>query len=1514
MRKYIILALVLVVAAVGAAAFFLIPGKSEVAQMQAQTAMQAAPLPAAAPAAPALDPSVDVEAEYNAGRRSFPIVSGLADKRVAEGNRPGAIAVLEEYVTANPTDVMGRKKLAEQYQAAGDNAKYNEQLEAIATAAPTEENLRVLSDIYNADKNYPKQEEVLKKILEVTQGNKEQVYVDLATIQVVNGKQDDALKTIADLKAKFPSYENYAVVRIETNIRAEKGEIDQAFSIAQAWVNRPIPEVNNAQPVAPQVTPPSGEIASPANPANQRAKELADLANILHYSGHADKAVELIEPHISLLEQSTELVVAYVNANITLGRDDHAYEILAKIEAAGRMTPELYHPYLQLAIKREDVAKSEQIANTLQPEQFNEEQALNIIELARSTGAKSTLDILLNRFGEPQIVQGKPVLDAVIAILENQKTQDQKVEVALNTELSSVQRLRLAEACVRSNKKQCFDTIVTRFPPVENQTASQIAEYAQLFIIADRPKEVIEPVGVRASVPGAHPDVVFAHIKLAAASGREDITKPWLEANAASAPIQKLHELFYTASDHKQPKVASDIAERLYARDPSPMNREIMIAAFVNAGENEKALPLLREQLAQDGSNDGLYVATLSKVARKDAAARKELADYAQASLQSGRGDERQQINYAYVLLNNGRRDVALPFIANNAKTKGGEWAKMQAQLTRKGGTGVARKQTPAELVAIGNSPNASAATKRQAAFNLLNSGHKPEATKIFEQLAANKGPDSQEVKDLMYLWGGKLDAQQLAWLQQRAATASPYDKQRWGDLINAQADDMAVMRYVSATPDALYNESLRKRYFRVLASTGNRANYDDAMRGWVAQTTDVPALTDYADAAQAHGYSNAAANAYARVLSLQPNNARALSAMSADAFAKGKYSAAEQYVDASLAAPSNDDPAQTHFYKAELLKRQGNQAAAQQEYAQVVQYSAGATASDALSRLYTAQFNLGQHAEAKQGFEQLLARNPDNKGVLADYMSALIEYKYFDDATRIANQYDKTSPYYGRTSAVTGQSSDVSSIERLSNGREMKISFAQPIEDKAPINLKSVKQMGWVENASLGYDSMTISAKPGYVVRYVPTANEQFAVVPSGQQVAYAPQAEQQRQEDLRLQLLYARIEQETGQTERAQQRLAALRQYYPQDPQLISYNASIEAAQGNTEEAIAQYQVAHQLSPENEDYDRIVRDLQNGGGGSYGGARTIAQYLKLDHEYRNYGANHEQITTLSGVARVGDRNEMGFNLMNDRVNPKGFQDPDTGLVTRDSENFQAGEIFVGHYLDNGDRLQGSLFANEDTAGAGAYYAFNNALGRTQVYGEYSKPYWDFPEAVYGKATRDRIGLTHFGLINPTLSYGIETSVNNYNVKEQDQAAQTGLFRLSLEQSLQQKTATQPGFAISYGFDGEYLFDETSTRLIDGAAPATYHPFPFKSRENHQIAGIYRDDWTDTTHVMLLGGYLFDRLGENGPVVQGTIDQDLTDRLQIGARARYGLASSANGTTSEDDAVNIGADILYKF
>jgi hypothetical protein len=167
-----------------------------------------------------------------------------------------------------------------------------------------------------------------------------------------------------------------------------------------------------------------------------------------------------------------------------------------------------------------------------------------------------------------------------------------------------------------------------------------------------------------------------------------------------------------------------------------------------------------------------------------------------------------------------------------------------------------------------------------------------------------------------------------------------------------------------------------------------------------------------------------------------------------------------------------------------------------------------------------------------------------------------------------------------------------------------------------------------------------------------------------------------------------------------------------------------------------------------------------------------------------------------------------------------------------------------------------------------------------------------------------------HYASLNPTLSFGLETSLNRYNTRMDDDVAKSGLVRMSLVQRLQEQTADQSYLALGYGFDGEYMMGDRTTRNDSFGNP--YFLLPIVSREVHFLSGIYRDDWTPTTHAQLVAGYAFDRLGESGPQAEARITQDLNDNWELGARARYGLLATSD--SPENDAVHFGAHLMYKF
>ena len=77
-----------------------------------------------------------------------------------------------------------------------------------------------------------------------------------------------------------------------------------------------------------------------------------------------------------------------------------------------------------------------------------------------------------------------------------------------------------------------------------------------------------------------------------------------------------------------------------------------------------------------------------------------------------------------------------------------------------------------------------------------------------------------------------------------------------------------------------------------------------------------------------------------------------------------------------------------------------------------------------------------------------------------------------------------------------------------------------------------------------------------------------------------------------------------------------------------------------------------------------------------------------------------------------------------------------------------------------------------------------------------------------------------------------------------------------------------------------------------------------------HFLSGMYRDDWTPTTHATLVAGYAIDRLADSGPSFEARVTEDLSDQWELGVRGHYGFQANE----VDANAVNVGAHLMYKF
>ncbi len=300
----------------------------------------------------------------------------------------------------------------------------------------------------------------------------------------------------------------------------------------------------------------------------------------------------------------------------------------------------------------------------------------------------------------------------------------------------------------------------------------------------------------------------------------------------------------------------------------------------------------------------------------------------------------------------------------------------------------------------------------------------------------------------------------------------------------------------------------------------------------------------------------------------------------------------------------------------------------------------------------------------------------------------------------------------------------------------------------------------------------------------------------------------------------------------------------------------------------------------------------------------RLTSQNVTLDHEWVKRGNDHENITTLSGYADATDHVQVGAVLQNDNVDAINIRRAD-GRIGNFDDNQQRGELFVQYHAENGVRVKGSLYGNNDTLGAGGTFSFLNPLGETTFTAELHRPYWDYVEGVLDDATRDRIGLIHTIKPTPRLTISAGPGFNRYNVNHTNNVIST----TSIDADVAYQLLTRDTYYISlgYGLDAEY---ESSAKKDFDSLGNYSRLFPLQTREIHFVSVSGGYEWSEATYGTMLVGYGWDRFGGSGPTIEGRLTHEFNEYFDAQIRALYGLDSSS----SNENVARLGGYARVRF
>jgi thioredoxin-like negative regulator of GroEL len=468
--------------------------------------------------------------------------------------------------------------------------------------------------------------------------------------------------------------------------------------------------------------------------------------------------------------------------------------------------------------------------------------------------------------------------------------------------------------------------------------------------------------------------------------GTRDVRRTYLSALAsaqvAGSPLRE--ELVAIAS-----KLLSDPAL-------TPVERGEVANALVDAGAYDVALPILATLArARGGEWFFAFLDASKKAKRRDEVMAFLRTELARADLSRAQREER-----LYALIDVAGGQAALPYLESFADSYGGDWVfGYEDALIKSGQEG----RFLDYLIKRSERGGLSIAERRDAAFRLLKSGRKAAAEYIFLSLARDGAPNSEDVSQLLYLWGPRPNAAALDWLESRARTATGSARAGWlAHLVDVGASERVVRLAEASGGSAAMDEATYQAYLEALAATRRFDRLSASLRARIPGEGNTNRLRDMGRIASDNGLVTEALLAYQRLLAQKPDDRAALRAAGLAALSQRRYAEARQHLERYVGS-GDSDPDVRYIY-AEALSALGQRDQAATEYARALRDIDAVAKPSFQSRLVRANVlqRLGRTGESIAAFEALRVERPYDPELRADLATALLQSKSYDRAKQV--------------------------------------------------------------------------------------------------------------------------------------------------------------------------------------------------------------------------------------------------------------------------------------------------------------------------------------------------------------------------------------------------------------------------------------------------------------------------------------------------------------------------------
>ncbi|GEM_PF-1787307 len=171
------------------------------------------------------------------GDASANVVLPLSDLYLIYGEMDKAVKLMENFVQYNPDNIEARERLSKYYQQTQRPHDYLGSLEKRAEVQPSEQALRSLSQLYNAEGRYRQQIEVLKRIVQDYDA-KPHDYLDLAYLLAAEGEMVEASEILRRLAREHPAFFDIRAREFLVSLSLDLGQYEEAITYLQGYAGR----------------------------------------------------------------------------------------------------------------------------------------------------------------------------------------------------------------------------------------------------------------------------------------------------------------------------------------------------------------------------------------------------------------------------------------------------------------------------------------------------------------------------------------------------------------------------------------------------------------------------------------------------------------------------------------------------------------------------------------------------------------------------------------------------------------------------------------------------------------------------------------------------------------------------------------------------------------------------------------------------------------------------------------------------------------------------------------------------------------------------------------------------------------------------------------------------------------------------------------------------------------------------------------------------------------------------